>query len=426
MKRAFVRSVLLALVLACGLQAIVATPVLAGTQAGRSAPRPNPKRLWKAYPLDSRAQPPSPTKPAAQTLQRPRVTAPASSNGPQSSFPLGLVSMGLALAILVAGAVLLVSLGLRPAWSLGVAWRSPRARRPKAGAWQPRLFARQLSEGGFAVNNLVHRLIHLGGERHHATSPDARSEAARSSTRLEIFAPSFVRGRGRNEILAQDRNPRPENGSDTDKTPVDGGHAEAGRTEDSYVQVGEQVAAVLASAEHAAEQIRQTAGQAAERVRAEAKDQAAATLSEAKLAAERGRRESEKLRADAEAYRKETREAADRYVTETRAKTDQEAAQKRAKADEQVLGIRRAAERKAKDLERDALERQKTLLQQVGRAEARLEQLLGIFRGMTVQLEGLVGAKSAGRSGDAEEKTSFAEPLDEALKPRPSASRSTY
>jgi hypothetical protein len=43
-----------------------------------------------------------------------------------------------------------------------------------------------------------------------------------------------------------------------------------------------------------------------------------------------------------------------------------------------------------------------------------------------LQLEGLVSAESAGRSGDAEKKTSVAEPLDEALKPRPSASRSTY
>jgi hypothetical protein len=109
-----------------------------------------------------------------------------------------------------------------------------------------------------------------------------------------------------------------------------------------------------------------------------------------------------------------------------RVKIDKEVAQRRAEVDEQVRGIRRAAERKAKDVETEARARRKTLLEQVGRAEARLEQLLGIFRGMTLQLEGLVSAESARRSGDAEEKTSVAVPLDEALKPRPSASRSTY
>ena len=124
--------------------------------------------------------------------------------------------------------------------------------------------------------------------------------------------------------------------------------------------------------------------------------------------------------------KKQTREAADRYRTEMREKADKEIAQWRAEVDEQVRGIRRAAELRAKDVETEARARQKTLLQQVERAEARLEQLLGIFRGMTLQLEGLVSAESAGRSGDVEEKTSVAKPLDEALKPRPSASRSTH
>ena len=104
MKRGFVRSVLLAVVLACGWQAIVAAPVLA--ERGRSAPRPDPTKLWKAYPLKPREQPLPPTKPAASAA-RTRITAPGSSDGRQSS-PLLLVSVVLALAIL-AGGVLLVS-----------------------------------------------------------------------------------------------------------------------------------------------------------------------------------------------------------------------------------------------------------------------------------------------------------------------------
>jgi hypothetical protein len=416
MKRGFVQSVLLAVVLACGWQAIVAAPVLA--ERGRSAPRPNPTKLWKAYPLKPRAQPLSPTKPAAA---RTRVAAPGSSDGWQAS-PLLLVSFGLALAIL-AGGLLLVSLRLPPASALGVAWRSPRARWRAFGARQPRRLSRRPSEGGLAVDNLVHRFPHLDGEGHDGGSEvvAAAAEAAGPVGRKDIFTPHSMRRQERNETVHQARNPKSQSGSDTDKVPVDGGRTEVGRAE----QVGEQVAAVLLSAEQAAEQIRESARQDAERIRAEAKDEVATALSATKLEAERGRAESEKLRADADAYKKETREAADRYVTEMREKIDKEVARRRAEVDEQVRGIRRAAELRAKDLETEARARQKTLLEQVGRAEGRLEQLLGIFRGITLQLEGLVSAESAGRSGDAEEKISVAEPLDEALKPRPSASRST-
>ena len=416
MRRGFVRSVLLAVVLACGWQAIVAAPGLA--ERGRSAPRPDPTKLWKAYPLKPRQQPLPPTKPVAPAAARTRIAAPGSSDGRQSS-PLLLVSAVLALAVL-AGGLLVVSLRLPPASALGMAWRSPRVRRRSYGARQPRRLSRRLSERGLAV----HRFPNLGGERHDDGSEvvAAAAETAGPVRRKDIFTPHSMRGQERNETVNQAKNPTPQSGSDTDKARVDGEPTEVGRAE----QVGEQVAAVLVSAEQAAEQIRESARQDAERIRAEAKDKVAATLSETKLEAEQGRRENEKLRADADAYNKETREAADRYGTEVREKVDQEVAQWRAEVDEQVRGIRRAAKLRAKDLETEARARQKTLLEEVGRAEARLEQLLGIFRGMTLQLEGLVSAESAGRSGDAEEKTPGAEPLDEALKPRPSASRSTY
>jgi cell division septum initiation protein DivIVA len=409
MRRGFVRSVLLAVVLACGWQATVAAPALA--ERGRSAPRPNPTKLWKAYPLIPREQSFPGTKPAA--VARTRIPAPGSSDGRQFSPPL-LVSFALALAIL-AGGLLLVSLRLSPASALGVAWRSPRARRRVHGAQQPR----RLSEGGLAVNNLAH----LGGKRHDDGSEvvAAAAESAGQVRQKDISTPHSMRGQERNETVHQPTNPTRQSGTDTDQAPVDGEPAEVGRAE----QVGEQVAAVLVSAEQAAEQIRESARQDAERIRAEAKDKVAAMLSESEAAAERGRRENEKLRADADAYNRQTRELADRYGTEVREKADKEVAQWRAEVDEQVRGIRRAAELRAKDFETEGRERQKTLLEQVGRAEARLEQLLRIFRGMTLQLEGLVSAESAGRSGDAEEKTSVAEPLDEALKPRPPASRPT-
>jgi hypothetical protein len=238
MRRGFVRSVLLAVVLACGWQATVAAPVLA--QRGQSAPRPDPATLWKAYPLKPREQPlpppreqplPSPreqplppTKPAASAAQT-RTTAPGSSDGRQSS-PLLLVSVVVTLAIL-AGGVLVVSLSLRPAWAPGVAWRSPRGRRPVYGARQPRRLLRRLSEGGLVVNKFVHRFLHLGGERHDDGSEvvAGASEPAGPVSRRDIS----MRGKERNETVQQARNATPQSGSDTDKAPVDGGRTEVGR-----------------------------------------------------------------------------------------------------------------------------------------------------------------------------------------------------
>ena len=99
MKRGFVRSVLLAVVLACGWQATVAAPVLA--EPGQSAPRPDPTKLWKAYPLKPREQPLPPTTPAAAAALT-LITAPDSSDGQQLSRLLA-ASVVLALAMLAVG-----------------------------------------------------------------------------------------------------------------------------------------------------------------------------------------------------------------------------------------------------------------------------------------------------------------------------------
>ena len=276
----------------------------------------------------------------------------------------------------------------------------------------------------------MHGLLRFGGKRHHDEGKAAStSEPARSAIRNETSTPpSSVPGRGRSETLNQFRNPRPQSGEgNADKAPVETKHdrrTEVREPEENYAQVGEQVAAVLVSTEQAVNQIRESALQEAERLRAETSEKAAATLSEAKLEAEQRRRESEKLRADADTYSRGTRAAADRYLAETRLKIDEEAAQRRAEVDKQVHAIRRAAEQKAKDVEAEVRQRQRILVQELERSEARVQQLLGIFRGMTAQLERLVSADPTGQSGDAEREASVDEPLDEALKPRRSPSRS--
>jgi len=479
-KGGFVRSLLLAFVLACGLQAIVAAPVLAATERGRNAPQADPTRLWSEFPVKPREEALSPTKPkpkpAVSAARGTRTAAPGAPHAPQSSFPLALVS-GVALTLAILAAVLVaVSLGLRPVWTPAVVWRLPRPHERVSGARWPRLRSRRLSEGRLAVSNLMQGLVHFGGKRHHvrrktaSTSEAARlatrvsgaqssrlrsrrlskgrlavsnlmqglvhfggkrdddqsktastSEAARLAARIDMFTHFSVPGQGRSEILNQFRNPRPQSGEgNADNAPVEtrrDGPTEVGQPEENYAQVGEQVAAVLTSAEHAVNQIRESALQEAERLRAETSDKAAAALSEAKLEAERRRRESEKLQADADTYSRGTRAAADRYLAETRLKIDEEAAQRRAEVDKQVRAIRRAAEQKAKDVEAEVLQRQRTLVQEIERSEARVQQLLGIFRGMTAQLEGLVSADPAGQSGNAEREASVDEPLDEALKP---------
>jgi hypothetical protein len=95
----------------------------------------------------------------------------------------------------------------------------------------------------------------------------------------------------------------------------------------------------------------------------------------------------------------------------------------RAEVDNEVRAIRKAAEQKAKALETDAQERDKALVDEAGRSEARLEQLLGVFHGMTSQLEELVRSDGPGQSSDAKKRVPEKGLADD-LKPEHSRSRS--
>jgi hypothetical protein len=274
------------------------------------------------------------------------------------------------------------------------------------------------------MNDFVRRLFDTGRKRRDApvsyVGAVSTSEAAGSATRQNKFAPYTALGRGRSDTLKGDH-PTPESGiGETEEGLVEaerGEPAEFGLGEEDSVQIGEQVTAILTSAQQAAEQIRESAQQDAELIRGEANETAAAMVAEATLDAEQRRRESNELRAEADRYAEEKREAADRYLEETRRESDEEAARRRADVDEQARGIRRAAEQAAKDLETEALERQKALVLQAARSEARLEQLLGVFRGMTSELEELVQGEPAGTSGEAEGGEPDEESLDELLRP---------
>lgn len=182
-----------------------------------------------------------------------------------------------------------------------------------------------------------------------------------------------------------------------------------------YARLGEQVTAVLTTAEQAAAEIRETARQDAEQIRLDAERTAAAA-----------RGEAEALRGDADAYRDQTRAAADTYAKETRRVADEEAAKARSALEEEARTARADAERKAREIEAEALRRRDALRESAAHLEERIAGMLTAFRGMTMDLEELLPTKAAGRDGEpdaAADEPLGAESFEAALKPDQAASR---
>lgn len=403
------------LFLACGsalacaaLPPVGAAPALAqgkGPGSGPSSTVPREvKKLWSEYPLNPK-RPPAP--PSSEGGQAGRTSA-----QPEGRSVTLMLTLAAAVASGVAAIIALVLLlGLRPARAL--AWARPRnhPNHIRRARWLRRPTTPTLER--VRMNDFVRRVFpRRRGRLYYYNAAKAvttsSSEVAPSAVRTDIPASASGRVRGRSGTL------RLKTGTPTpDKSKAD----------ESYAQVGEEVAAVLSSAHQAAEEIRESARQEAARIRAEANDKAASTLAEATMGAEQTRGESEKLRAEADEYSRETREAAGRYVAETRQRIEDEAAERREEVDKQVRRIRRAAEEKARNLYTEALQRKKALIEEAGRSEARLQQLLDVFHGMTSQLEELVQAERARESGEANEQAPVRERLDEDLKPERARAR---
>lgn len=171
-----------------------------------------------------------------------------------------------------------------------------------------------------------------------------------------------------------------------------------------YGRLGEQVTAVLTTAEHAAAEIRESAGREGEAIRLDAEKQVAAA-----------RAEAEALRAEADSYAAETRRAA-----------DAEAAQTRAAAEQQAQAVQAESERKAKEIEAEALRRGDALRQSAADLEKRIADMVTTFRTMTADLEGLLPAEAQRREdGEPRETTDVVvdDTLEDALKPERAASR---
>ena len=224
-----------------------------------------------------------------------------------------------------------------------------------------------------------------------------------------------------------------------ERAPVARNENEPGEVEPSepvngqdLTHVGEQVTAVLASAQHAADEIIAAARVDAARIRSEAEASVEATQAEAASEASRAREESDRLRRDAGEYSESTRAAADEYATKARASADEDAARALAEASERAEAVQTEAEQRVSERERRELRRQEALVRDAEQFEQRLDSLLEVFRGMTGQLEDVIranreaklreapaeaGAASKEGSGDATDVQSDGEPLDEALRP---------
>lgn len=191
-----------------------------------------------------------------------------------------------------------------------------------------------------------------------------------------------------------------------------------------YTEVGEKVGAVLASAQEAAEQMLASARADAERIRSDAQEQAAKMTAAAKDEAERMQSESVKLRREADDYRDETHAAADGYAAGARAEGEAEAGRRVAEADEKAQAIVAEAEQRARHVEQEEARRQEALAAAAKRYEERLQSLLGVFRGMSTELEGLL--HPARRDAEPKAEAPVSEALEDALRPeRPQRARQT-
>ena len=161
----------------------------------------------------------------------------------------------------------------------------------------------------------------------------------------------------------------------------------AGADEPAQVPpVGEEVQAILVSAQEAAAKIRRRAEDEAERVRNEAASAADAEVADARRAADAERIELDRLRAEAEAYATETRAAADAAAEQRWIEAEGEAA----RILEEVQR-RRDAVAELAPAEAAAHERVATLQNEIERQEERLDSILVVLRQMSAQVASLLG-----------------------------------
>ena len=156
-----------------------------------------------------------------------------------------------------------------------------------------------------------------------------------------------------------------------------------------YAEIGERVAGVLSAAEEAWSRSAPT------------RNSSRRISSQRERGSRTGAPRSECLEAD-------TRAAVDRYATERRREADQQVEKLLADAEAQARATREAAEGMARKIEEDGLQRGQTLRDASRDVEDWLKKAMVGLRGMTAQLEELVGTPAADNGGES---------LADALKP---------
>ncbi|HWH55328.1 MAG TPA: hypothetical protein VNT04_07085 [Gaiellaceae bacterium] len=183
--------------------------------------------------------------------------------------------------------------------------------------------------------------------------------------------------------------------------------------------VGEEVGTVLESAREAAARIRSTALEEAERLRTEAQAAAAAEVQEARNLAESDRAEGSRIRADAEAHSRDTRAAADAFAEQRRREAEREAARIMEDAQTRLAGADAEVEARMRQADAKARERVELLQAEAERYEERLQSMLVVFRGMSAQLEDLLGMPRTERTDNGEASDAA---IENALRPGHSGS----
>ena len=365
----------LRLLVLCLLVAFAATiwapAALAGDQPQRKS-QPSLKALWSAFPLTQKQK--SAQRQAAGT-NAPR--APSADDHTFGTLPL----VGAAfLALLVLGGIAVVAV------------RHPRPALAGLPSWP--------FEGGRLMSNARRK---LWGRRESDASPERLSEHDSEPHRVVDRLSEYVANESRSDVTAGDQPPSEEPAAE--QQPSEAGAS--GPTDLSAV--GDEVAAVLQSAQEAAATIRRSALEEVARRRDELDAEVKAEIEEASRSADADRADAQQLRADAEAYAMETRAASDKYG-------EQRAATIVAEAQSRLDAADAEAERKVREAEAGARAHIDMLRAEGERYEERLDNIFAVFREMSSQLEELVRGRRTASGGSPGN-----EGLEDALRPDPTS-----
>lgn len=399
--RRLLRLVTIALAVAC-VASICGPAAFASTQQGPKDPNAHLRPLWSAFPLDRHPKAtPRPGVGSESAHAQPTLPAKDQATG-GSNFPL-LVTVVVAM-LLAAGVV-------------AFAFHHPRAASLISGRGSRKKLAIRLtfrpSEGGSVMANRRRKLW----ARNDADASPARehvSSGGGDSNRVAERLSEYSTSKSPAAAAESGREPSAESVTDEEAVP-----REAEEPADLSV-VGDEIGAVLKSAQEAAERIRRTANEEAARRRDEIEAATAAEVAEVQRIAEADRADAHRIRAEAEAHAKDTRAAADAFAEQRRAEAEREAATIEAQARTRLEAADVEVEQKVREAEAKASERVNLLQAEAERYEGRLENLFIVFREMSSKLEVLLGTpRNRSQDGGAASDETF----EQALRPDASNSR---